>query len=248
MREILFRCSSLGRIMTAPKSVGDQFRTPEVDEVIAKKKRTDEEKTMLAGLMVKTLSEGAKAYIRELAKQEILGIDFEVSSKEMQKGIEMEGESIALLNRVRGLALVKNTERKSNGLITGECDLYDATRRRGHDLKTSWSAKTFPGWVADCEDPIYEYQMRGYMMLWDADEWEVNYCLVDTPDKLMGNEPPSMHCVGHIPEHMRLTSWIVQRDAEKEDAIRAKVAAARDYFAQVVLEFDHRHRPALLAA
>lgn len=219
MREILFRCSSLGKIMTEPKT---QKEGP--------------------------LSVGARTYIRELAQQEILGIDFEVSSKEMQKGIEMEGESIALLNRVRGLALAKNTERKTNGLISGECDLYDAARRRGHDLKTSWSAKTFPGWVIDCEDKLYEWQMRGYMMLWDADEWEVNYALVDTPDKLIGYEPLSMHVVGHIPEHMRLTSWIVQRDAEKEDAIRAKVAAARDYFAQVVLEFDHYHRPALLAA
>lgn len=120
MREILIRCSSLGKIMTEPK-------------------------TKTEGI----LSVGAKTYIRELAQQEILGVDFEFSSKETQKGIEVEDESIALLNRVRGLSLVKNTERKSNGLITGECDLYDTERKRGHDLKSSWSAKTFPGWVVD---------------------------------------------------------------------------------------------------
>ena len=34
------------------------------------------------------------------------------------------------------------------------------------------SAKTFPGWVKDCEDKLYEWQMRGYMRLWDADEWD----------------------------------------------------------------------------
>lgn len=213
MREILIRCSSLGKIMTEPKT---QKEGP--------------------------LSVGARTYIRELAQQEILGIDFEVSSKEMQKGIEMEGESIALLNRVRGLALAKNTERKSNGLINGECDLYDATRRRGHDLKTSWSAKTFPGWVADCEDKLYEWQMRGYMWLWDADEWEVNYALVDTPERLIGFEPLQMHVVSHIPEHMRLTSWTIQRDAAKERAIAEKVKAAREYYAEVVQEFDQIHQ------
>ncbi|MFG5780252.1 hypothetical protein ACFIQF_24650, partial [Comamonas sp. J-3] len=166
MREILIRCSSLGKIMTDPKTKAEGI-----------------------------LSVGAKTYIRELAQQEIFGIDFEFSSKEIEKGLEVEDQSIALLNRVRGLSLAKNTERRSNGLITGECDLYDAERRRGHDLKSSWSAKTFPGWVKDCEDKLYEWQMRGYMMLWDADEWEVNYSLVDTPDRLIGYEPLQMHVV-----------------------------------------------------
>jgi hypothetical protein len=220
MREILIRCSSLGKIMTEPKTKAEGI-----------------------------LSVGAKTYIRELAQQEILGVDFEFSSKETQKGIEVEDESIALLNRVRGLSLVKNTERKSNGLITGECDLYDAERKRGHDLKSSWSAKTFPGWVVDCEDKLYEWQMRGYMLLWDADEWEVNYSLVDTPERLIGFEPLAMHVVSHIPEHMRLTSWTIQRDFAKERAIAEKVEAAREYYAKVVQEFDQIHQiPELLAA
>ena len=220
MREILIRCSSLGKIMTEPK-------------------------TKTEGI----LSVGAKTYIRELAQQEILGVEFSFSSKETEKGIEVEDESIALLNRVRGLSLAKNTERKSNGLITGECDLYDAERKRGHDLKSSWSAKTFPGWVVDCEDKLYEWQMRGYMWLWDADEWEVNFVLLDTPERLIGFEPLAMHVVSHIPEHMRLTSWTIQRDFAKERAIAEKVEAAREYYAKVVQEFDQIHQiPELLAA
>ena len=220
MREILIRCSSLGKIMTEPK-------------------------TKTEGI----LSVGAKTYIRELAQQEILGVEFSFSSKETEKGIEVEDESIALLNRVRGLSLVKNTERKSNGLITGECDLYDAERKRGHDLKSSWSAKTFPGWVVDCEDKLYEWQMRGYMLLWDADEWEVNFVLLDTPERLIGFAPLALHVVSHIPEHMRLTSWTIQRDFAKERAIAEKVEAAREYYAKVVQEFDQIHQiPELLAA
>ena len=215
MREILIRCSSLGKIMTEPKTKADGI-----------------------------LSVGAKTYIRELAQQEIFGIDFEFSSKEIEKGLEVEEQSIALLNRVRGLSLAKNTERKNNGLLTGECDLYDAERKRGHDLKSSWSAKTFPGWVKDCEDRLYEWQMRGYMMLWDADEWEVNYALVDTPDRLIGYEPLQMHVVSHIPEHMRLTSWVIERDFAKERAITEKVEAAREYYAQAISEFDQCHQPA----
>lgn len=211
-RDIKFRCSSIGKIMTDPR-------------------------TKAEGL----LSVGAKTYIRELAAQEIFGIEFEITGKELEKGIEVEDESIALLNRVRGLSLVKNTERRANDWITGECDLYDAPRHRGHDLKSSWSAKTFPGWSIDCEDRNYEWQMRGYMMLWDAQEWEVNYALVDTPERLIGYDALQMHVVSHIPEHMRLTSWVITRDFEKERAMVQRIQAAREYFAEVVEEFDRTH-------
>lgn len=188
-----------------------------------------------------SLSVGARTYIRERAAQEILGMDFEVSSKEMEKGIECEPQAIDLLNRVSGTALEKNAERRVNDWLTGECDLFDGVRRRGHDLKCSWSAKTFPIIATDCEDKLYEWQMRGYMALWDAEEWEVDYVLVDTPERLIGFEPIQMHIVSHIPEHMRVTRWIVTRDRAKEAAIYQKILHAREYFAQVVAEFDRTH-------
>ena len=213
MKDIKFRCSSIGKLMTEPK-------------------------TKTEG----PLSVGAKTYIRSLAAQEIFGIDFEVSSKQMEKGLIVEQDSIDLLNRVRGLRLTKNTERKSNDFISGECDLFDATRKRGHDLKSSWSAATFPIAVVDCEDKLYDWQMRGYMWLWDAGEWEVNYALVDTPEKLIGFEPMQMHLVSHIPENMRLTTLVIQRDADKEKLIEEKVRHARDYYAQVIQEFDRTHK------
>lgn len=213
MSDIKFRCSSIGKLMTEPKTKAEG-----------------------------PLSVGAKTYIRSLAAQEIFGIDFEVSSKQMEKGLIVEQDSIDLLNRVRGLILTKNTERKSNDFISGECDLFDATRKRGHDLKSSWSAATFPIAVVDCEDKLYDWQMRGYMWLWDAGEWEVNYALVDTPEKLIGFEPMQMHLVSHIPEHMRLTTWVIQRDAAKEKLIEEKVRHARDYYAQVIADFDASHK------
>jgi hypothetical protein len=219
--QLKIRCSSLGKIMTEPK------------------------------LKTEKLSAGAKTYIREQAAQDIFGVDFLVTGKPMEKGIEVEDEAIGLLNRVRGLGLAKNTERRSNDWLTGECDLYDAERRRGHDIKCSWSIATFPIAVVDCEDKLYDWQVRGYMMLWDADEWEVNFCLVNTPEHLLGYEPLQLHIVDHIPEALRITTWQLQRDAEKEANIRSKVEAARLYYAEVVAEFDRTHRagnPAPVAA
>lgn len=209
---IRFRCSSIGKLMTEPRSKSEG-----------------------------PLSVGAKAYIRELAAQEIFGVDFQISSKAIEKGIEVEEDSIQLLNRVRGLSLKKNTERRSNDFITGECDLFDSHIKRGHDIKSSWSIQTFPILVTDCEDKLYEWQMRGYMALWDAEEWEVNYCLVDTPDRLIGFDNMELHYVSHIPEHMRVTTWTVKRDLEKEAAIFEKVKVAREYFKSVIAEFDQTH-------
>ncbi len=212
MPDLLFRCSSIGKLMTEPKTLKEG-----------------------------PLSVGAKTHVRELAAQAIFGVDFEVSGKAMEKGIQCEPDSIALLNSVRGLSLVKNTERRNDGFLSGECDLFHAPRRRGHDLKTSWSIQTFPIALADCEDKLYDWQMRGYMRLWDADEWEVNYCLVNTPEKLIGYEPLSLHLVDHIPAHHRVTTWRITRDKTKEDAMAEKVRAARDYYAQVIAEFDRSH-------
>lgn len=212
MADIKFRCSSIGKLMTEPKTLKEG-----------------------------PLSVGAKTYIRQLAAEEIFGVEFEVSSKPMEKGRMVEPAGIALLNSVRGLDLVKNAERRADDFITGECDLFDAERRRGHDLKCSWSLATFPIAAVDCEDKLYEWQMRGYMRLWDADEWEVNYAMVNTPEALIGFEPQSMHFVDHIPKHMRITSWVIKRDLEKEAAIAEKVKHARAYFADVIAEFDRSH-------
>ena len=212
MTGLLIRCSSIGKIMTEPKSKAEG-----------------------------PLSVGAKTYLRQLAAEEIFGVDFEVTSREIEKGILVEQDSIGLLNRVRGLSLTKNTERRSNEWITGECDLFDAGRKRGHDLKSSWSLKTFPICEDDCVDKLYEYQMRGYMALWNAAEWEVNYAIVDTPEHLIGYEPMQLHVVGHIPEQMRLTTWTVKRDADKEAAIFERIKHAREYYAEVIAEFDRTH-------
>ncbi|WP_047475260.1 hypothetical protein [Delftia sp. ZNC0008] len=242
MREILFRCSSIGKLMTAPVSIDPSLITPEVEAIQAKKKRTDEEKAVLERLKLGTLSETAKTYIRELVRQELWGVDFEVSSKYTDKGLAVEAEGLALLNRVRGLTLAKNTERRSDGQITGEADTVDLVRRCGHDLKCSWSLQTFPAFVRDCEDSLYAWQMRGYMRLWDVDRWEVNYAMVNTPEELLGQyEPQQLHLVEHIPEHMRLTTWAIERDRALEAQMDVKLELARAYYAQCIAEFAATH-------
>lgn len=211
----IFRAHMVGKLMTEPRSKSEG-----------------------------PLSIGAKTAIRDIAAQHILGIEFEISGKELAKGIECEPDSNALLNRVMRRSLVKNTERRTNGLWSGECDLFDAERAEGFDLKTAWSAASFPIVAEDIggsQRALYEWQCRAYMALWNADRWHVAYALVNTPEHLIGYEPQSMHFFDHIPEHMRLTVWTVERDLTLEAQLREKVMAARDYFNRIVAEFDRTH-------
>lgn len=211
MREFMIRCSSLGKIMTEPKTKSE------------------------------VLSVGAKTHVRELARSAIFGISKNVSSKQMEKGIRCEGSAIELYNSVFFKSHSKNTERRTLGDLTGECDIV-VPGVIGKDIKCSWSVDTFPIALVDCEDSLYEWQMRGYMKLWDVPRWEVAYCLVDTPEDLIGYEDPEAHKVGHLPEHLRVTTWVIDRDPEKETKIAEKITAARLYYAEVIAEFDRTHR------
>ena len=203
------RASSLGKIMTEPKSK---------DEV---------------------LSVGAKTYIEELAKEFVYGFKKDVTSKEMEKGLIVEQACIDLLNEVLFTNYAKNIERRENDWLTGECDIF--TGRKIHDIKASWSLVTFPATVFAGRDRDYEWQLRSYMMLWDVDESEIDYCLVNTPDELIRFEPEAIHYVDHIDPMLRVTRVPYARDRALEGKIKQKVDAARKYFDHIVQTIAEEH-------
>lgn len=244
MSDLIIRCSSIGKLMAEPKNadIDPQFMTDEVATIIDKRKRTDEETGILDEVRRKSLSAGGKTHVRELAREAIYGFEpAEIETRPIMKGRAVEAECIAMLARLAGRPLVKNAERRTNGLISGECDIWDAPIRHGRDIKAPYSMESMPIVLADCYDSGYEYQMRGYMMLWDAETWSVDYVLVNTPENCLGLEPPSLHFVDHLPETHRWTTWLVRRDRAIEDVIADKVAATRRYYRQVINEFDRTH-------
>jgi hypothetical protein len=207
---IKIRCSSLSKIMTEPKA------------------------------KTETLSVGAKTYIEELAKEFVYGFKKVVSSKEMEKGTLVEPHSIELINDVFFTSHVKNTERRENEWLTGECDIY-VPNTKIIDVKSPWSLGTFPATVFAGQDKDYEWQGRGYMMLWDVDLFEINYCMVNTPDELIRFEDPSMHYVDHIDPSLRITRVPYERDRALEEKIKEKVEASRVYFNQIVETIGLEH-------
>ena len=177
------------------------------------------------------LSETAKKVVEDEIRTLYFGVREKISSKAMQKGIDCEQQSIDLLNNVEfrlSKPYVKNSERKSNQWITGECDIYDADTRTIRDIKTSWSIATYPLFADNAND--YEWQMRGYMMLWDCDTAIVDYCLVDTPEYLIGYEQRELHNVSHIDREKRVKRFIFESDEQKEQRIRERCEQLQEYF------------------
>lgn len=207
--KIIFHASSLADIMTDPKAKGE------------------------------TLSVGAKTAITKLAKEAVYGYDERISSKPMQKGIQVEDQSIELLNSVLFTSYAKNTERKTNEWITGECDIF--TGSKIIDIKSSWSLATFPALAEDGENKTYTWQLAAYMWLWNVDSAAIAYCLVSTPEELIGYEDRQLHVIDHITPELRVTLLHQERDKSMEAKIIEKVEAGREYYRQVIERIANEH-------
>jgi hypothetical protein len=186
-----------------------------------------------------TLSVGAKTAITKQAKEFVYGYDEKFSSKYTEKGLLVEDQSIELLNSVFFTNYKKNAERKTNDWLTGEADLV--TPNSIIDIKTSWSLATFPCLAAEGENKTYEWQLRAYMMLWDLDQAQIAYCLVNTPDHLIGYEDKALHQVEHIAPELRVTLLNYTRDKALEDKIKLKVDEARKYYDKIVKQISDEH-------
>lgn len=229
---IHFHPSSLGNIMTDAQSVAPHLITEELAEIIAKRKRTDEETALLQAAKERSLSAGAKTYCCQLAKEFVYNFRSDIRSKYLDKGIIVEDQSIQLYNEVFFTSLSKNTERRTNEWLTGECDIF--TGKKIIDIKSAWSLATFPATKAEAHDNDYEWQGRGYMMLWDCDQFELAYCMVSTPEELIGFDDTRLHYVDHIAPELRVTRVLYDRDMTLEEKIKVKAEAARAYINEII--------------
>ena len=176
------------------------------------------------------LSETAKGMVKDIVREQFFGVRKNISNKAIEKGIRCEDESIKLLNDFLFTDYVKHVGRVENDYITGECDILSASI---HDIKTSYSIATFPLFEDELQNNHYEWQMRGYMWLYDKPRAYVDYCLVDTPEDLIGWEQQELHIVSHLPVENRVRSIFYDRDVDKESQIASMVINAREYYEQL---------------
>jgi hypothetical protein len=150
-----------------------------------------------------------------------------------------------LYNKVKFTNAVKNKERRNNEFITGECDIVLSDRIP--DIKLSWSLETFPETKriaqSDAKKSGYDWQLHGYMWLWDKHKAEIAYCMVSTPEEYVKEwDCAEAHFVDHIDPVLRLTVVEYERDVTIQAKIAEKVNYCREYYQQVIEEILEDHK------
>jgi len=195
------RCSSICKAVAKSRSnpVLSEKQIVRMEELEKRDKLTDSMIAELAELHVKKengkkiiLSDSYIEYLMEYYAWETSGkksVDRETMYIQfVEKGKEVENESILLLNYVEGLNYQKNGQRVCNDFLSGEPDVFVGEEimkaTKISDLKSCWD---YPGFLKKINQSIeskYELQIRGYMDITGATEGEIAYTLVNTPMRL----------------------------------------------------------------
>lgn len=161
--EILFRCSSLGYLMTEPRKGSTEL-----------------------------LSETTKTNLVDIYTSERYNRFTDISSKYLAKGNDVEEDSITLLSRLTRTYLKKNEDHLKNAYVKGTPDLFigpEITRaERIRDTKSSWDIFTFNRSINKPLDDKYYWQGTGYMWLTGAQVCNIDFCLVNTPYHIIEGE------------------------------------------------------------
>lgn len=227
MKELLFRCSSLGKLMTDPRTKSE------------------------------TLSETAKSYIQDLFKERELGIYKEFSSRYTDKGLEMEDEAIQFASEVLNWDfVVKNEVRFNNEWLTGEPDintdnlladikcswsgstfpLFDETLKnkeywwqlQGYLMLTNHDTSELVYCLMNTPHQIVEDEVR-------RQHWKLN--LIDE-DLEVRQAVQEMHNFDQIPNNLRVKRFIVQKDEAAQEKIKERVEIAREYYNQLLTQIN----------
>ncbi len=217
------RCSSLGKIMTAPRSKSE------------------------------VLSQTAKTYVEELAKEHLFGIKKVFKSRYTDKGNEVEEKAIELTEDVLGFEfLTKNEDYYQNDYIKGTPDII--TTSLIIDVKSSWSGDTFPFFETELPNKDYYYQVMGYMWLTGKKNALISYCLINTPEEIVNDEirrtawgkyeiEPSeetirdvvaLHNFDHIPKDRRVKTFYVGYNEGVVNEMKTRIEHCRNYFNELL--------------
>jgi hypothetical protein len=198
-----------------------------------------------------TITEGIQTALKEIYYQKTKGYKKDFGSKQTEKGNYCEEDGITMLQKtiMKGKLLVKNKEIVMNDWLAGTHDV-----KIGNvivDIKNSFDWLTFD--VAEMSK-IYEWQLRGYMMLNDCSEALLYYCLLNMPEQLLQDEERKMfyskkkwmsfespdyllECdklremfnFEKYPIEQRFKVFKIERDLAKEELIKSSIVKCRTW-------------------
>lgn len=233
--EIKIHCSSLGKLLTEPKSKSD--------------KENNE------------LSATAKTHLIEVYARELYDFKKELNNKYVNKGWEVEPEAIEELSLQLRYPMEKNEEVFSSEYFVGTPDVI--TQNMIFDVKSSYDWITFLSNIPSELDPMYVAQVNGYLDLLGYDTGYIAYVLLDTPESIRNKEKfyllSSMDVISeespafvkawkekeknmifsHHPIEERILLFEVKKDQELLEKAKQKVVKARQFLEEFY--FTHKH-------
>ena len=177
------------------------------------------------------LSAGCKTYLENWYAND----KEDIHSKYFDKGNMVEVECIDLMASVldKGMAF-KNLETKEDEYFIGTCDVE--LDECIVDVKSVWGRK---GLHAACNglDKDYEWQLRGYMELWNKQNAILFYGLIDTPEECnFGNEV----IYSDMPIDERWLAYNIETDPELIQSVIDKVIKCREYLDEYDLKIKSK--------
>jgi hypothetical protein len=174
------------------------------------------------------LSQTAKSYLEELAIEKMYGVKKDFSNKYTEKGNLCENQSLQLIDPF----MQKNQHNFQNEWITGTPDVVEADFVL--DVKTSWNIWTFPSFETEIPTKDYFYQLQAYMWLTERVHAKLCYCLVNTPEELIGYEPVEWHNFDHMPIEKRVKTFEFDLDLSVIEKFKQKCEVASEYFEKLI--------------
>lgn len=168
------------------------------------------------------LSETCKTYLIQWLTDDFDDID----SKYLRKGNIQEDRCIEFACDVLGFSgLQKNVIRMSNDWVEGTCDVDDEITDTIIDTKCSWSYKTLQDSALKLNSD-YEWQLRGYMWLYNRSKSILFYGLLDTPAEANYGIKVIWE---DLPIEERWVAYSFERDLEVEEKIKDRIIKCREW-------------------
>ena len=169
----------------------------------------------------------------------------------LKKGSDMESEAVELLAKIDKSRYKLETETIENEYLVGRCDII--CPEKVIDTKISWNVNAFLKARTTPISKKYWYQMQGYMELYNVDEAEVVFLLLNTPPELIEREKvklqnrfmigeidrekyeldmdniESAFTYSSIPMKKRHFRYKIKREPQVFDKVYKKVIRSRDW-------------------
>lgn len=173
------------------------------------------------------LSKTTLTYVDEWIKEQIYGRRKELNNKYVDKGNEVEVESIEYIEKHLSLkGIKKNDETFDNEFMKGTPDVL--TKDTVIDLKNSWDCFTFPLLDTEVPNKDYYYQLQCYMSLTGRNKAKLVYTLMNTPEHLCKYDIMS-HDYDNIEPQYRIKVFDIERNDDVIKEIENRVKEIRQH-------------------